>query len=115
VCLGRPQSGGLFCDGDIQTLEIPFDSPDTDPGPAYGPVPRHLGHAWLRLDPSPPAPLASDNLVSLLEGSLSFAIFTLLLLLPSVLPHGVLQSRSLEFTAGRRLVGLLTFELFWLT
>ena len=68
MCLGRPQSGGLFCDGDIQTLEIPFDNPDTDPGPAYGPVPRHLGHAWLRLDPSPPAPLASDNLVSFLEG-----------------------------------------------
>jgi hypothetical protein len=34
-----------FATGDIQTLEIPFDSLVIDPGPAYGPVPRHLGHA----------------------------------------------------------------------
>ena len=47
----------------------------------------------LRLDPSPAAPLASDNLISLLEGAFSFAIFTRLLLLSVVFLHGVLQSR----------------------
>src|SRR2546427_11565532 len=60
-------------------------------------------------DPSPAAPLTSDNLISLLEGAFSFAIFTLLLLLSGVLPHGVLQSRSLKFTGG---ASCSTF-LFW--
>jgi hypothetical protein len=54
-------------------------------------IPAALAWAVLRLDPSPPAPPASDNLISLLEGAFSFAIFTLLLLLSCVLPHGVLQ------------------------
>ena len=36
----------------------------------------HLVRPLLRLDPSPAAPLASDNLISLLEGAFSFAIFT---------------------------------------
>jgi hypothetical protein len=69
--------------GSLQLVRSQLTPIMAPPGPAYGLVPRHVGHAWLRLDPSPPAPLASDNLVSLLEGALSFAIFTLLLLLPS--------------------------------
>ena len=62
--------------------------------PSYGliPVPPHLRHLTI--------------LSPFLRVPFSFAIFTLLLLLPSVLPHGVLQSRSLEFTAERRLLGL---------
>jgi hypothetical protein len=58
----------------------------------YGRIANDQGLDPLRLDPSPPASPASDNLVSLLEGALSFAIFTVLLLLSGVLPHAVLQS-----------------------
>jgi hypothetical protein len=58
----------------------------------YGRIANDQGLDPLRLDPSPPASPASDNLVSLLEGALSFAIFTVPLLLSGVLPHAVLQS-----------------------
>ena len=46
----------------------------------------------LRLDPSPAAPPASDNLISLLEGAFSFAIFTRLPLVSRSFLHRDLQS-----------------------
>ena len=43
---GRCHSGNLVsAHRHRERSEIPFDSLDIDPGPAYGPVPRHLGHA----------------------------------------------------------------------
>jgi hypothetical protein len=55
-----------------------------------------------RLDPSPAAPLASDDFITLLERAFALAIFTWSLLFSDALPHGVLQIRSLEYTAERR-------------
>ena len=77
------------------------------------------GPAQLRLDPIPPAPSASDNLISPLEGAFSFAIFTLLLLLSGVLPHGVLQSRppilSNSFTITQGPECILDHQTPWLS
>jgi hypothetical protein len=65
-------------------------------------LPLGIRSGLRRLDPSPAAPLASDDFITLLERAFAFAIFTWSLLFSDDLPHGVLQIRSLEYTAEHR-------------
>jgi hypothetical protein len=67
----------------------------------FGEVPENLDELW-RLNSSPAAPLASHDLVSLLEGALPFAIFTRLLISVGALLHIVLTVKHSSLYRGAK-------------